>query len=230
MKFKVFLTKLKFFYLKLLGKIKKINHSVEINRKDKSEINNILLIFPLDEESFRVALYAFRNLKRKKNTNYYYLVNSVYKSHFHLSGYIYDVYYNQRNNQVNIDKYFLNEVSKTKNFEIIVDLNNIKNQSYILRYNSLIIYRNESRLKPQKEMPFPTDQTSERLFNNADSFAMVFDDTWKSYSSIQIESTTNQNEKVELVLDALKEHPFLKENPDQAKKIAEFRIKLLGLK
>ena len=124
MKFKVFLTKLKFFYLKLLGKIKKINHSVEINRKDKSEINNILLIFPLDEESFRVALYAFRNLKRKKNTNYYYLVNSVYKSHFHLSGYIYDVYYNQRNNQVNIDKYFLNEVSKTKNFEIIVDLNN----------------------------------------------------------------------------------------------------------
>ena len=124
MKFKVFLTKLKFFYLKLLGKIKKINYSVEINQKDKSEINNILLIFPLEEESFRVALYALRNLKRKKNTNYYYLVNSVYKNHFHLSGYIYDVYYNQGKNKVNIDEYFLNEVSKTKNFDIIVDLNN----------------------------------------------------------------------------------------------------------
>ena len=124
MKFKVFLTKLKFFYLKLLGKIKKINSSVEINQKDKSEINNILLIFPLEEESFRVALYALRNLKRKKNTNYYYLVNSVYKNHFHLSGYIYDVYYNQGKNKVNIDEYFLNEVSKTKNFDIIVDLNN----------------------------------------------------------------------------------------------------------
>ena len=124
MKFKVFLTKLKFFYFKFSGKIKKIDYSVEINQKDKSEINNILLIFPLEEEPFRVALYAFRNLKRKKNTNYYYLVNSVYKNHFHLSGYIYDVYYNRKKNKANIDKYFLNEISKSKNFEIIVDLNN----------------------------------------------------------------------------------------------------------
>ena len=123
MKFKVFLTKLKFFYLKLLGKIKKINNSVEINQKDKSEINNILLIFPLEEESFRVALYAFRNLKRKKNTNYYFLINSVYKNHFNLSGYIYDVYYNKKKNKVDVDKYFLNEVASTKNFEMIIDLN-----------------------------------------------------------------------------------------------------------
>ena len=62
MKFKVFLTKLKFFYLKLFGKIKKMNTSVEIKQNKNSNIKNVLLIFPLKEEAFRVALYSFRNL------------------------------------------------------------------------------------------------------------------------------------------------------------------------
>ena len=123
-KFKVFLTKLKFFYLKLFRKIKKMDTLVEINQKENSNIKNILLIFPLKEEAFRVALYSFRNLKRKKNTNYYYLINSLHKNHFHLSGYIYDVYYNQRKNKAEVDKYFLNEIMKTKKFEMIIDLNN----------------------------------------------------------------------------------------------------------
>ena len=123
MKFKVFLTKLKFFYLKLFGKIKKMNTLVEIKQNENSNIKNVLLIFPLKEEAFRVALYSFRNLKRKKNTNYYYLINSVHKNHFHLSGYIYDVYYNQNKNKVDVDKYFINEIMKNKNFEMIIDLN-----------------------------------------------------------------------------------------------------------
>ena len=123
-KFKVFLTKLKFFYLKLFRKIKKMDTLVEINQKENSNIKNILLIFPLKEEAFRVALYSFRNLKRKKNTNYYYLINSLHKNHFHLSGHIYDVYYNQKKNKVEVDKYFLNEIMKTKKFEMIIDLNN----------------------------------------------------------------------------------------------------------
>ena len=123
MKFKVFLTKLKFFYLKLFGKIKKMNTLVEIKQNENSNIKNVLLIFPLKEEAFRVALYSFRNLKRKKNTNYYYLINSVHKNHFHLSGYIYDIYYNQNKNKVDVDKYFINEIMKNKKFEMIIDLN-----------------------------------------------------------------------------------------------------------
>ena len=123
MKFKVFLTKLKFFYLKLFGKIKKMNTLVEIKQNENSNIKNVLLIFPLKEEAFRVALYSFRNLKRKKNTNYYYLINSVHKNNFHLSGYIYDIYYNQNKNKVDVDKYFINEIMKNKKFEMIIDLN-----------------------------------------------------------------------------------------------------------
>ena len=97
---------------------------VEINQKENSDIKNILLIFPLKEQAFRVALYSFRNLKRKKNINYYYLINSIYKNHFHLSGNIYDIYYNQMKDRAEIDKYFLNEIIKTKKFELIIDLNN----------------------------------------------------------------------------------------------------------
>ncbi len=123
MKFKAFSTKLKFFYLKLTGKIKKMDRSVEII-STKTAIKNILVIFPLKEDAFRVALYAFRNLKRKKNTNYYYLINSIHKNHFHLPGYIYDVYYNNKRQTADIDKYFINEIIKSKNFEIVVDLNN----------------------------------------------------------------------------------------------------------
>ena len=123
MKFKAFSTKLKFFYLKLTGKIKKMDTSVEII-STKTAIKNILVIFPLKEDAFRVALYAFRNLKRKKNTNYYYLINSIHKNHFHLPGYIYDVYYNNKKQTADVDKYFINEIIKSKNFEMVVDLNN----------------------------------------------------------------------------------------------------------
>jgi hypothetical protein len=123
MKFKAFSTKLKFFYLKLTGKIKKMDTSVEII-STKTAIKNILVIFPLKEDAFRVALYAFRNLKRKKNTNYYYLINSIHKNHFHLPGYIYDVYYNNKKQTADVDKYFINEIIKSKKFEMVVDLNN----------------------------------------------------------------------------------------------------------
>ena len=114
----------KLFYLKLVGKIKKIDTVVEIGQKNKSNCNNVLIIFPLKEEAFRVALYSFRNLKRKKNTNYYFLINSIYKNHFHLSGYIFDIYYNSKKNKAEVDKYFYNEIMKNKKFDMIIDLNN----------------------------------------------------------------------------------------------------------
>ena len=124
MKFKVFLTILKLIYLKIIGKIKKINTTIEINQIKRTNSNNILIIFPLKEEAFRVASYAFRNLKQKENTNYYFLINSSYKSHFYLSGYIYDVYYNVNKGKAEVDKFFYNEIIRNKQFDFVVDLNN----------------------------------------------------------------------------------------------------------
>ena len=59
---------------------------------------------------------------------------------------------------------------------------------------------------------------SEKLYDNADSFAMSFDDEWKNIDCEDLRL------KIDKVLERLSEHPFLVSNPENAKKMAEFRI------
>ena len=66
------------------------------------------------------------------------------------------------------------------------------------------------------------------LYNNADSFAMAFDAAWKDCSLENVKSI-NTEERIQITLKKIKDHPFLIENPIQSKNIAVFRIKLLGL-
>mgnify|MGYP001178554307 CR=1 FL=1 len=66
-------------------------------------------------------------------------------------------------------------------------------------------------------------------YNNADSFAMSFDYAWKDYSQRHQEDSKNIDEKLDSVLLKIKDHPFLKKNPAEAKKIGLFRIRLLKL-
>ena len=72
------------------------------------------------------------------------------------------------------------------------------------------------------------ETSNENLYNNADSFAMAFDASWKD-----CDQGGNQDlkidEKIELAFEKIKTHPFLISNPIQSKNIALFRIKLLGL-
>ena len=58
----------------------------------------------------------------------------------------------------------------------------------------------------------------DKQFNNADSFAMSFDEEWKNMDCDDLRL------KIDKVLETLSEHPFLISNPENAKKIAEFRI------
>ena len=58
----------------------------------------------------------------------------------------------------------------------------------------------------------------DKLYDNADSFAMSFDDEWEN-----IECEDYQL-KVDKVLELLSEHPFFISNPENARKMAEFRI------
>ena len=64
-KIKVYLLKFKLFYLKLLGKIKMIDNSIEVNQNNTKKTKNVLIVFPIKEEQFRVALYSLRNLVKK---------------------------------------------------------------------------------------------------------------------------------------------------------------------
>ena len=58
----------------------------------------------------------------------------------------------------------------------------------------------------------------EKLYDNADSFAMSFDDEWKNIDCEDLRL------KIDKVLELLSEHLFLVSNPQNAKKMSEFRI------
>jgi len=58
----------------------------------------------------------------------------------------------------------------------------------------------------------------DKTYDNADSFAMSFDEEWENIYCDDIRS------KIDKVFELLSEHPFLISNPENARKIAEFRI------
>ena len=71
------------------------------------------------------------------------------------------------------------------------------------------------------------DSNTDRVFNNADSFAMVFDATWRKLTEKNTYET--QNEKIVSALDAMSDHPFMISSPETARQVATFRIRLLEL-
>ena len=58
----------------------------------------------------------------------------------------------------------------------------------------------------------------DRLYDNADSFAMSFDEEWENIDCEDLRL------KIDKVLEILSDHPFLLSNPINARKMAEFRI------
>ena len=72
------------------------------------------------------------------------------------------------------------------------------------------------------------DAGTDRVFDNADSFAMVFDSTWKQLRSNE-SGQVSQDSHLENVLTAMADHPFLISSPEMARQVAAFRIRLLEL-
>ena len=58
----------------------------------------------------------------------------------------------------------------------------------------------------------------DKLYDNADSCAMSFDEEWVNIDCEDLRL------KLDKVLELLSEHPFLVSNPENARKMAEFRI------
>ena len=58
----------------------------------------------------------------------------------------------------------------------------------------------------------------DKLYNNADSFSMSFDEEWQKVKCEDL------NEKIDMVIELLNDHPFVASNIDKARKIAKFRI------
>ena len=62
----------------------------------------------------------------------------------------------------------------------------------------------------------------DKLYNNADSFSMAFDEEWEKIKC------DDKSKKIKKVIELLRDHPFVINNPEMAEKIAKFRINLLG--
>ncbi len=58
----------------------------------------------------------------------------------------------------------------------------------------------------------------DKTYNNADSFAISFDEEWRKVDC------NNTAQKIDKVIEILSEHPFVISNLDNARSIAEFRI------
>jgi hypothetical protein len=78
-------------------------------------------------------------------------------------------------------------------------------------------------------MRSPRPEASNQLFNNADSFGMVFDEAWQRHTAQNPSQPLASPDKLELILASCADHPFMVDNPAMARQVAEFRIRLLGL-
>ena len=58
----------------------------------------------------------------------------------------------------------------------------------------------------------------DKHYDNPDSFAMSFDEEWENLDCEDLIL------KIDKVLQLLSDHPFLISNPENARKLAEFRI------
>ena len=72
------------------------------------------------------------------------------------------------------------------------------------------------------------DSSTDRVFDNADSFAMVFDRTWKSVAQRSTDDEAAE-QRLEAVFEAMADHPFVISSPEMARQVAAFRIRLLDL-
>lgn len=74
--------------------------------------------------------------------------------------------------------------------------------------------------------PLP-EPPADRVFNNADSFAQAFDEAWSRHR--QRHGDLDAEARTELVLNEVSDHPFVLNQPETARQVAAFRIRLLGL-
>tara|TARA_B100001063_G_C16266420_1_gene312374 strand:- start:97 stop:351 length:255 start_codon:yes stop_codon:yes gene_type:complete len=69
----------------------------------------------------------------------------------------------------------------------------------------------------------------DRTFNNPDGFAMVFDRTWRQSAKTIEFSELSIDERIDVVIKQMEDHPFLQTEPEQARQVANFRVRLLNL-
>ena len=78
-------------------------------------------------------------------------------------------------------------------------------------------------------MPLPIPDKPGQLFDNPDSYAMVFDEAWRRLEGTREGAELTAEAKKQRAMAACADHPFALSNPAMAGQVADFRIRLLGL-
>ena len=116
----------------------KTHSNISISKKSSSP-KTILVLFPFEENFFRVASYSYRNLPYDRdNIEFHYLINRNFSDSFSLRrGNIHKMDLDDKFNIVNKNS-LLSQLNKV-NFDIIIDLNisyNQKMEDFILMQDS----------------------------------------------------------------------------------------------
>ena len=84
MNFNLIILRLKIMFYLLLGKIRK--NSFKIKLPNRNKIKQVVIFFPIDEDSFRLALYSFRNFDfNENNIRYYFVINEKFRNIINLN-------------------------------------------------------------------------------------------------------------------------------------------------
>ena len=114
----------KIFFWTFTGRMQKIRTRLKV-KLVQGNSENVLIVFPMDEPSFRVAIYAFRDLGKNDETKreFIFLVKEQFRQLFHLQmGEAVFIEAAAPNDILSDEKFILQSI-KQKYFDIIVDLN-----------------------------------------------------------------------------------------------------------
>ena len=78
-------------------------------------------------------------------------------------------------------------------------------------------------------LPLANSSESAKHYGNADSFAMAFDDAWRLQTRQRGLPTLGRSETLERILSQLTDHPFAQKDPETARQVGEFRLRLHGV-
>jgi|TARA_B110001454_G_scaffold216352_1_gene239429 hypothetical protein len=146
----------KIFFWTMTGRIKKMQSRLQLTLSHGNP-ENILIVFPLDEPSFRVACYAFRDLGKNnvQKRKFIFIVREQFRELFHLRiGDSMFIKHSDKDIILSGEKLLLQSLKQNK-FDIIVDLN----PKFQLAISRLI-----SLLKSEMKVGFASD-FSDQFYN-----------------------------------------------------------------
>ena len=113
----------KIFFWSMTGRINKLCTRLEI-KLDKWNKEKVLIIFPMDEPNYRVAMYAFRNLgKGERGKQFIFIIKEQFKTLSHLQqGEKIFIHDSDNSDMLSDEKFILHSLDE-KQFDIIIDLN-----------------------------------------------------------------------------------------------------------